>query len=347
MCVNDRPSPETAPAAEAGRLVRGARSGAGGAFGRLVESPQRAVPRLAYRLLGDPDDADGAAQDTFIKAWATLGEFRHECPFGAWLARVAVNQCRDRLKRKKVVVAEVRLRTRMDGRAVSPLEMAVDSSPGPEARAIGREIGRKIAELIRVLPGMQREVFALRYYDDRSLAEIAALCRVSVGTVKPHLFRATQRIGRSMEALYGHRLPIPWPSNGWGACRATPSPGGGPARGRVCPLLAARRDDRACDRSPPGRVGLEGVRRALLSPAGSPDPRPDRRRGREASARVGAARVGGRCCGRRRRGGARAAWPSPGGSAGRPGRRGEHRRRRERLCERAGCRRRPATSGNR
>ncbi len=209
MCVNDRTSPETAPAAEAGRLVRAARSGDREAFGRLVESHQRAVTRLAYRLLGDPDDADGAAQDTFIKAWATLGEFRHECPFGAWLARIAVNQCRDRLKRKKVVVAEGRLRTRMDGRAVSPLEMAVDSSPGPEARAIGREIGRKIAELIRVLPGMQREVFALRYYDDRSLAEIAALCRVSVGTVKTHLFRATQRIGRSMEALYGHRLPIP------------------------------------------------------------------------------------------------------------------------------------------
>ena len=56
---------------------------------------------------------------------------------------------------------------------------------------------------------MQREVFALRYYEDRSLAEIAALCRVTVGTVKTHLFRATQRIGRSLEALYGHRLPIP------------------------------------------------------------------------------------------------------------------------------------------
>src|SRR5437667_377023 len=90
-----------------------------------------------------------------------------------------------------------------------PIETAVDSSPGPETRAAGREIGRKIAELIHVLPGMQREVFALRYYDDRSLAEIAALCRVTVGTVKTHLFRATQRIGRSLEALYGHRLPIP------------------------------------------------------------------------------------------------------------------------------------------
>src|SRR2546427_5318293 len=173
MCVNDRPPPEPAPAAEAGGLVGAARSGDGEALGRLVESHQRAVTRLAYRLLGDPDDADGAAQDTFIKAWATLGEFRHECPFGAWLARIAVNQCRDRLKRKKVVVAEGRLRARMDGRAGSPIEMAVDSSPGPEARAIRREVRREMARAGRVLAGMQREVFALRYYDDRSLAEIA------------------------------------------------------------------------------------------------------------------------------------------------------------------------------
>src|SRR5256885_12837092 len=209
MYVNDRPPPAPPWAAGAAGLVRAAGSGDRGAFGRLVETHERAVTRLAYRLLGDPDEADCAAQDTFIKAWVSLGEFRHECPFGAWLARIAVNQCRDRLKRKRVVVAEGRLRTRMDGRGVSPLEMAVDSSPGPEARAIGREIGRKIAELIRVLPGMQREVFALRYYDGRSLAEIAPLCRVSVGTVKTHLFRATQRIGRSMEELYGHRLPIP------------------------------------------------------------------------------------------------------------------------------------------
>src|SRR5436190_8993253 len=151
MCANDRTSPEPAPAAEAARLVRAARSGDREAFGRLVETHQRAVTRLAYRLLGDLDDADGAAQDTFIKAWATLGEFRHECPFGAWLARIVVNQCRDRLKRKRVVVAEGRLRTRTDGRGVSPLEMAVDSSPGTEARAIGVEVGRQIAGRTRLL----------------------------------------------------------------------------------------------------------------------------------------------------------------------------------------------------
>jgi len=203
MPMHDRECPEPASAAETARLVRAARTGDQESFGRLVEIHQRAVTRLAYRFLGDPDEADGAAQDTFVKAWARLGYFREECPFGAWLSRIAVNQCRDRLKRKRLIVTESRLGTRTDGQRPNPLETVVDSAPGPEARAAGREIGRKIAELVHALPGMQREVFALRYYEDRSLAEIAALFRVNVGTVKTHLFRATQRIRSSLEVLYG------------------------------------------------------------------------------------------------------------------------------------------------
>src|SRR2546428_13183636 len=95
MYVNDRPSRDPPSAAEAARLVRAARSGDREAFGRLVESHQRAVTRLAYRLLGDPDEADGAEQDTFIKAWATLGKFRHECTYGAWLPPMAGHPSRD------------------------------------------------------------------------------------------------------------------------------------------------------------------------------------------------------------------------------------------------------------
>src|SRR5437868_5349067 len=158
MYVNDRTSPDPTSAAEAARLVRAARSGDREAFGRLVETHQRAVTRLAYRLLGDPDEADCAAQDTFIKAWVSLGEFRHECPFGAWLARIAVNQCRDRLKRKRlVVVASSWESATHDGRAPGPLDAAVDPSPGPEARALGREVGRNIAAQISLLSDMQQE----------------------------------------------------------------------------------------------------------------------------------------------------------------------------------------------
>src|SRR5256712_10401394 len=156
MAMADGSSPSPDGRGETAKLVRAARAGDREAFGRLVELHQRSITRLACRLLGDRDEADSAAQDAVIQAWGSLGEFRAECPFGAWLSRIAVNQCRDRLKRKKVVVAEGRLRTRMDGRGVSPLEMAVDSSPRPEAPALGREIGPKVAEMMPLLPRMSR-----------------------------------------------------------------------------------------------------------------------------------------------------------------------------------------------
>jgi len=195
-------------AAETARLVRAARAGDREAFGRLVELHQRSVTRLAYRILGDRDDADGAAQDAFVKAWRSFGRFRAECPFEAWLSRIVVNQCRDRLKRarRRVVEMPFELETAIPrGTGAHQLDQPMDS--GPEARTAGREIGRKIAEQIGALPEMQREVFALRYYEDRSLAEIAALSRVSIGTVKTHLFRATRRIRKAVEALYGTRFP--------------------------------------------------------------------------------------------------------------------------------------------
>jgi len=190
-------------------LVQAARAGDQVAFGRLVEMHQRPLTRLTHRLLGDRDEADCAVQDTFVKAWKSIRTFRGECRFGTWLSRIAVNQCRDQLQRKRLVLTERQLEPEFrDGKGASVLERAVDPSPDLEAQAVGREIARKIAEQLGGLPDMQREVFALRYYEDRPLAEIAALFGVNVGTVKTHLFRATQRIRRALEAIYGPRLPI-------------------------------------------------------------------------------------------------------------------------------------------
>ena len=195
---------DTAPAvdrdAETARLLRAAQSGDREAFGRIVELHQRAVTRLAYRILGDPDEADAASQDAFVKAWRSVGGFRDACPLEGWLARIVVNTCRDRLKQR---------RRNMENVLETEPRVVANRAADPETHVAGREIARKIAEHIGTLPDMQRDVFALRYYEDRSLAEIAVLLRVSVGTVKTHLFRATRRVRQSIEALYGARFPFP------------------------------------------------------------------------------------------------------------------------------------------
>src|SRR5205823_13908444 len=128
-------------AAETARLVRAARSGDRQAFGQIVELHQRAVTRLAYRLLGDRDEADGAAQDAFVKAWRSLGRFREECPFEAWLSRIVVNQCRDRLKRARRRVMDTPLDLDVaapSGGVAKQLDEAVDFAADPEARCCRR-----------------------------------------------------------------------------------------------------------------------------------------------------------------------------------------------------------------
>ncbi len=200
---------DAAIAADEVKWLEAARGGDADAFGYLVELHQRRVTRLAVRLLGTIDDADSAAQDAFIKAWGSIGDFRGDCPFGAWVSRIVVNVCRDRLRKKTFVISVTSLEREGDDEnsSTSPLDRAADPGPDPERAALGREIGRRVAALMAELPNMQREVFALRYYEDRPLAEIAELFRVDVGTIKTHLFRATHRVRKSLEALYGERFP--------------------------------------------------------------------------------------------------------------------------------------------
>src|SRR5437899_2619720 len=159
MATADETARTPERAAETANLVRAARAGDREAFGRLVELHQRAVTRLAYRILGERDDADGAAQDAFVKAWRSLRRFREECPFDAWLSRIVVNQCRDRLKRarRRVMETPLDLDVAAPSREVAnQLDQAVDFAADPEARCAGREIARKIAEQVGTLPYMQR-----------------------------------------------------------------------------------------------------------------------------------------------------------------------------------------------
>src|SRR5438445_13769810 len=95
MATADETARTPGRAAETARLVHAARSGDREAFGQLVALHQRAVTRLAYRILGERDDADGAAQAAFVKAWRSLRRFREACAFGAWLCRLGVNRGHD------------------------------------------------------------------------------------------------------------------------------------------------------------------------------------------------------------------------------------------------------------
>ena len=198
-----RPALASPAGDDAAVLADRARRGDREAFGRLVVAHQRDITRLAYRILGDADLADSVAQETFLRAWQRRRRFRGDGPFGGWIGRIAVNLCRDQLRRKRLVWSETDLSQPLSGE-LGPLAAALDGGPTPEVASLSRDLGRRIAAAMAALPRKQREVFALRFYDELPLADIAAVLRVDVGTVKTHLFRATRRVRLTLEAVYGN-----------------------------------------------------------------------------------------------------------------------------------------------
>jgi RNA polymerase sigma-70 factor (ECF subfamily) len=148
--------------------------------------------RLGRALLNDPAEAEEVAQDVFLKVIQAhrLGVVPIE--WAPWLTRVMVNACRDR-HRAGWWAWSRRRRSPFEG-----LELVDRRHAGPEQAAVGSEWRARIWDVFRVLPDRQREVFALRYIDGCSTAEVAKALEISPGSVKQHLFRAVVRLRRAL-----------------------------------------------------------------------------------------------------------------------------------------------------
>ena len=178
---------------EEARLVQAIRAGDGDAFETLVREHQTRVYNLALRMTGNPEDALDVSQETFLKAWRTLGQFRGDCSLGSWLYRIASNLSIDLLRKAKRRQTEklVSLEDpREDGR---PLELP-DVSGDPQLlleRAEGRQA---VLECLDRLPREQKLILVLRDVNGLSYEEIGETMNLELGTVKSRIFRARARL---------------------------------------------------------------------------------------------------------------------------------------------------------
>jgi RNA polymerase sigma-70 factor (ECF subfamily) len=170
-------------------------------FGSWMASEQKRVFLLCRRMLQDSEEADSAAQDTFLKAWQALNrpESRDLDDPGKWLTRIAVNTCLDRLRSKRWQFWRKRPNPTDEA---TILEMASANSPTAEDQIHAKQIGQRLDAALARLSLRQRAVFTLRHYEDRSLAEIAEILALDVGTVKVHLFRAIEKLREELHDLY-------------------------------------------------------------------------------------------------------------------------------------------------
>jgi RNA polymerase sigma-70 factor, ECF subfamily len=170
-------------------------------FGTWMVSEQRRVFLLCRRMLQDAGEADSATQDTFLKAWQALQrpETKNLDDPGKWLTRIAVNTCLDRLRSRRWQFW--RKRPKAEDESVI-LNLAAATAPNAEDQLFARQIAQRLSRALKRLSLRQHAVFTLRHYEDRSLAEIAEILQLDVGTVKVHLFRATEKLREELHDLY-------------------------------------------------------------------------------------------------------------------------------------------------
>ena len=185
---------ETDPPVDEARLIEEVRSGNAEAFEYFVRKYQARVTRVAYRLLRDTGEADCAAQESFLRAYQKIREFREGSTFETWLTRICINWCKDRLKRRRLVLY-FHQAPRDDADEDGGLhDFASHGDPSPERRTLSREIRLKLSEAMKTLSPRQRTIFVLKHFEELSIPEIAEVLSLDVGTIKSHLFRAANKI---------------------------------------------------------------------------------------------------------------------------------------------------------
>lgn len=173
-------------------VVERAQQGDTGAYETLVRQYQDIAFRTAYLITGTATEAEEAAQEAFVKAWAALHRFRSDAPFRPWLLRIVANEARNR---RKAVGRRAGLALRAIARSRDD-----DAASSPEAMALRAEQQDALLRAINQLRADDRLVIAYRYFFDLSEAEMATALAVARGTVKSRLSRALGRLRTALRA---------------------------------------------------------------------------------------------------------------------------------------------------
>ena len=192
-----------APDADA-LLVEQVKRGDQRAFEMLVVKYQRRIERLIGRMVRDPELVRDIAQETFIRAYRAIPQFRGESAFYTWLYRIAVNSAKKALGdlKRDPLVSESMLRGgNDDGEETSRLENELSDGETPEAVLASKEIAQAVNAAINALSEDLRQAVTLREIEGLSYEEIADVMNCPIGTVRSRIFRAREAIALRLRPL--------------------------------------------------------------------------------------------------------------------------------------------------
>lgn len=173
------------------------------AFDLLVVKYERRIHRLIGRFVRDAELVEDIAQETFVRAWRALHQFRGDAQFYTWLYRIAVNTAKKSLMdlRRDPVVFESTLHKADEESETSSPQEEQSTQETPETEYAAREIARHVQKALDALPEDIRQAIVLREMEGLTYEEIAVAMNCPIGTVRSRIFRAREAISQQIRPL--------------------------------------------------------------------------------------------------------------------------------------------------
>ena len=181
-------------------LVERAQQGDTKAFEMLVVKYNRRLGRLLSRFIKDEHEVNDVVQESFIKAYRALPNFRGDSAFYTWLYRISINTAKNFLannNKRPIMASEI---TNGDGEVMDVVEQVADNLT-PEAELMNKQILQTVESVVAKLPEDLRRAITLREMDGLSYEEIAEVMQCPIGTVRSRIFRAREVIAAALRPL--------------------------------------------------------------------------------------------------------------------------------------------------
>ncbi len=172
--------------------IRRAQNGDDAAYGRLVQAFEGPVYNLCYRMLGDGQEAEDAAQETFLRAYRHFDRYDPNRKFINWLLSIASNHCVDRLRKRRLTWVPLE--------SLKLWDPPRSDAGTPEPSLTQQEMEADVSELLEKLGAKDRAAIVLRYWNDLSYREIAQTLGLTESAVKSRLHRARQNLAGAWQA---------------------------------------------------------------------------------------------------------------------------------------------------
>ena len=180
-------------------LIKKVKKGDRDAFAELVELYKDKVYKVSYRMVGNRQEAEDVAQETFLRVYANIGSYDPKYKFSTWIYRIASNLSIDQLRKRKQVYSLDKEVVGTDG--LDWHDRLSDPAKGPEDEFLTGELQSQVQEAINSLTPKYRSIMILRYLEDLSLNEISEILKLPVSTIKTRIHRGREALRKKLNLL--------------------------------------------------------------------------------------------------------------------------------------------------